>query len=506
MDLSHLKSALLFCTSCLLAVALYGQQYDRSKGFRPVTEKPDNGALLDHVKLMYDETAYDESLSRSQNTLLKSYYKKRSEACTVLLESNDVIVSGELFNYLNGLFRKLLAANPDINQSSRLVIYRNLRFNAFTMGDDIVFIHAGLLNKLYTEEELIFVIAHELAHNNLDHFQQNIINRVKFETNDTIKQQIQRASRQTYGNVTALNELLAPAIFANKEQSRRNEYAADSLGIVFYRNAGYDPAQAMGVFDAMAEAAGRKDQDAIDLVALFDLRESDPLYLKALSYRKSNSLGIFEKDDEMEPYLRSHPYGYERLTAALRITGLTEEQTYSDRDSVFMSYRYLSDGEMVHKCIRDGLLSLGFHYSAQMYERFPGDQYARNSLGLILTKLSWLKDRRTAGKYIDAQSPDFEESYDRTVFFLQSLIPSEAQLLSERIMKSLAIGEEEAELMNRVTKVIWSFQHGEYAEYELRLDLIRELLRGTIYEPFLLEVDQYYLTSGKKKITRKQNK
>jgi|GEM_PF-2449428 len=485
-----------FCIAGSLTA--WSQQYDRSGGFVPVTGKSDNRDLIDYVELMYRERPYNSSLSAVQNTQLKSHYKKRLEACKELLQGDDVIVSGDLFNYVNGIFQKLLLANPEISQQSKLVLYRNLTFNAFTMGNNVVFVHVGLLNKLYTEEELAFVLGHELAHNALKHAESNMISQVL--QNDTLKKQISQAAGKTYGNVTALNELLLPTILANKEQSRRNEYASDSLGILIYLKAGYDPAQSIGFFQALDGEEGKAQEPPLDLAALFNLQETDPLYKKAIAYRKANSLGIFEKDNEMEPYLRSHPYDADRLKAVLRIIGLTEEQTFSVRDSVYMSYRYLSDGEMVYKCLRDGLLSRGFYYSAKMDEVFPGDIFTRNSLAFILTELSYMKDRRISGKYIDTQSPNYEEAYDRAVFFLQSLVPLEAQALSEKLMEDKKVNSEEV-LMNQVTKAFWAFQHADYSQYELRYDMIREAVKGTLYEPFLLEVDRYYLTSGKKRIT-----
>ncbi len=82
-----------------------------------------------------------------------------------MLNSNSIIASGELYIKVSLIFNQIVRLNPEIPRDTRLVLYRSNDFNAFTMGDNIIFVHIGLLSDLKNEAQIALVLCHDIAHN-----------------------------------------------------------------------------------------------------------------------------------------------------------------------------------------------------------------------------------------------------------------------------------------------------------------------------------------------------
>ncbi len=54
--------------------------------------------------------------------------------------------------------------------SWQIIIVRDLSVNAYSIGNGVIYITDGTLNFVDTESELISIVAHEMAHQLLDHF------------------------------------------------------------------------------------------------------------------------------------------------------------------------------------------------------------------------------------------------------------------------------------------------------------------------------------------------
>ena len=107
----------------------------------------ENNAQLAEIKqqLIDQNLTFPSSqeLTNSQNELYKKKHKQKIEAELKMLNSNSIIATGELFVKVNSIFDRILTLNPGIPQNTRLVLYRSNDFNAFTMGDNLIFVHVG---------------------------------------------------------------------------------------------------------------------------------------------------------------------------------------------------------------------------------------------------------------------------------------------------------------------------------------------------------------------------
>lgn len=113
-----------------------------------------------------------------------------------------------------------------------ITIIRDEVFNAYTVAGGKIFIYTGLLDKLQNEDELAFVIAHEIAHNELKH----CIHRIQH-------------SYQASKLQPALGTIVQLAYAAYKHPfSKEEERQADEYAVRLMQKAGYKKAGAISFF------------------------------------------------------------------------------------------------------------------------------------------------------------------------------------------------------------------------------------------------------------------
>ncbi len=177
----------------------------------------------------------------------------------------DLIDIDYLDKYLNGILAKLLAQWPlAVDQKVRVMVTTERSFNARATLNDIV-LSMGILGDVESEDELAFVIAHELSHILLRHqdtndyfAKQSVLvskaanaamltaavddlgvqrNGEKFQLIDKDEASTQGKMEDAYRASLAVNRLSRDVI--NSAMARRDENEADLLGVDLMVKAGY---------------------------------------------------------------------------------------------------------------------------------------------------------------------------------------------------------------------------------------------------------------------------
>ena len=136
--------------------------------------------------------------------------------------------------------------------------------NAFVTGDDVVFVHSGLLSNLERPEQLMAILTHEFSHNELRHMKSNI---------EAMQRQTGMALVALAGAVAgvagggdlaqvgsgvaagASGAMVVDGAFT-RSFGRKEELAADKSGLELYARMGYDPAHFQRVFEIFREKYG----------------------------------------------------------------------------------------------------------------------------------------------------------------------------------------------------------------------------------------------------------
>lgn len=412
---NHLSQIILFLLFCPIA---FSQQAETVE------------SLVEYVTISSSDLPVHPEFTRKQEDLYKEHHLEKVKSEIALLKEDALIINGPVYAYVNQIFRKIIENNPSISQTSKLVLYRTNSFNAFTMGDDVVFFHVGILADLKSESEIALVLAHELAHNFLGHVEQAITATVLLETDEELNEELKAAVHQDYGQVTALNKVMIPRILESKATSQKHEFEADSLGAVYCKNAGFSLEKGIAMFRAM-DYHGSANSEPLDLHELPE--EFQALFAKkTANYSRIGSLGTFENNDELEPYLRSHPYDKDRYYKLASQYGITDSlETISRQpDSVFNT---------IHPEILDLAIEISFEERSftetifleiRNYAKYGDQPEYRTELSSLFSVLAFLKERRRAGSLLLLQNPKRPEDFDRFCCFAQSISPAECTAIA----------------------------------------------------------------------------
>jgi len=151
----------------------------------------------------------------------------------------------------------------------RYTVLKDNSINAFAIAGGKIYLLTGLLKAVDTEDEIAFVIGHELAHIELKH----CINRVQYAA-------IASKVEPNLGEIVQV----AYSIYSTP-YSKYDEYAADDLGVELMQKAGYKKEGAIKFFEKLIELEKEYQQDKKD--PLNDFISSHPTAEKRIERIKS---------------------------------------------------------------------------------------------------------------------------------------------------------------------------------------------------------------------------
>lgn len=153
--------------------------------------------------------------------------------------------SEEAFNVINHIGTKLVQSNG-IEKNIQFVVSDNDEANASTDVHNKIEVNSGLLKYVETEDELAFVIGHEMGHVSKNHVKKTIIrNGISATTGVAGSVLITLGSLSNSSSMIKSGAILAGTSAAdtlvNKKLSRGQETTSDLTSIDYMVKAGYNP-------------------------------------------------------------------------------------------------------------------------------------------------------------------------------------------------------------------------------------------------------------------------
>lgn len=206
----------------------------------------------------------------AQNDLIKELMQTANEVnntildLTALSDEQENLIGEELDNQiskevkitkerkfnLNRIFNNLLkyVSRTEINYSYKVV--ETDEVNAFAIAGGKMYINTGILDFLATEDEIAFVMAHEISHNELRH----CIRRVQYAA-------IASSIDPNLGEMVQV----AYSIYA-MPFTKYDEFDADELGVQLMLKAGYNKNGAVSFFEKLEKLEEEYSIDNRDAV------------------------------------------------------------------------------------------------------------------------------------------------------------------------------------------------------------------------------------------------
>lgn len=128
--------------------------------------------------------------------------------------------------------------------------------NAFCLPGGKVVVYDGILPYTKTETGLAVVLGHEIAHAVAKHSNERISQQLLVETGGSILNLLMGSQSSTAQNLVASIYGLGSNYGVMLPFSRKQEYEADKLGLIFMAMAGYNPEEAVSFWSRMSDGNG----------------------------------------------------------------------------------------------------------------------------------------------------------------------------------------------------------------------------------------------------------
>lgn len=179
------------------------------------------------------------------------------DAYQTILEKETVIESGPDVEAIRRVGERLAAIVPEHDYDWEFNLIDSEQKNAFALPGGKVAVYTGILPVLKSEAGLAAVLGHEIAHVIARHGGERLTQGVGIKV-------VQEAAAYGLGGQSAIVQKgamgalgLGLQVGAALPFSREHELEADHLGLLYAARAGYDPKEAVGVWQRMDEAGQR---------------------------------------------------------------------------------------------------------------------------------------------------------------------------------------------------------------------------------------------------------
>jgi len=353
-----------------------------------------------------------KELSKPHLSKKKKVYKKRLKLLKKQVKDSSFVFVPELSLKLEGVLDIIYKFNPYLKQYNfYFLISKSVVPNAGSYGDGNFVVNLGLFNYLDSDDELAFILCHEIAHFLNDDFNSQLNEYINTLNSSITKSRIREIKRRRYGRTTAGIELIKELSFDFFDYSREKEINADLLGYKLYKNTPFNHNAALTSLQKLGQLEDVVFNDSISLVSSFNFKEFpfNPKWIE----KKSN---IFNTKDVIDDYefekdsLRTHPHAKERVnTLSLQnsIDTINFKRSYTDIIALKKSSKKIINQVLFDFHNYDQIV----YYALRniMNNNASIEDYTNISLSLQLVHKN--KKSHKLGMYIPRESPFSEEKY-----------------------------------------------------------------------------------------------
>lgn len=233
---------IIFTSLCFL------DKIDAQNHFKPYSNKSkelaDWNTFLDQSKsqtlAQYKDYKYKSDL--------KVHITERHQELINKIEAGHFYFDKMVDSYFHRILDEIIINNPTLQKDKiRFLISRYNWPNASYIGDGVIIVNIALVDKLTHDDELAFIICHELAHYYFEHVDMSYIRSLNTLKSKETKEKIKAIKKSEYGTHSKGTSLFKGFMYDSRKHVRGHEYQADSLGLSFLMNTKYNPIAAKNV-------------------------------------------------------------------------------------------------------------------------------------------------------------------------------------------------------------------------------------------------------------------
>lgn len=256
----------LFCNAYFLC-----KSQELNENYTPIFLKSEipSGVLESYNKKKSDinKLYVSDKINKEDRDFLSSsaaFYLQKS------FQGGQIYYNDTISKYVNKLADKILENDPTLRKEINIYLTKFDIPNVTTFVDGTIFFNITLFDWLTNEDQIIFILCHEISHYKLKHSLKQI------EYNLSLSKKKKNISEED-----ELEQYLKSLSF-----SRTQELEADKSGFEMYLQLGYDPQEALKTMDILEKINIDKNEKEVNLYSFLKIdslnkrkMEKDSLFL-----------------------------------------------------------------------------------------------------------------------------------------------------------------------------------------------------------------------------------
>jgi Zn-dependent protease with chaperone function len=349
---------------------------------------------------------------------IKSMYDDRFAYITKIFNDDYFLTNDPLTEMVRRITDRIYTANPHLPRDVNVYVHRSQIPNAVSYGEGTFAIMLGLIERLETEDQLAFVMCHELAHYYRQHAELTASRIAALQSDKDIRKEIRDIRSSVYNRYARIKDLLESINLSTNHHSRQAEFEADSLGLTYYLNTDYDrraPLRVMEILDGVDEPAFK---GALDLRSHFSF-EAFPFNDKWDRYSPSELVYASMVESETDT-MKTHPSCDKRLIRLQDLLGLSDAPP-PGTDNLFEPLRLRASFETLQALYHFREYGRAFYVALVLSQQYPDHPYPQAMVSKTLYQLFKAQEAHKLHKVLAHPHPRFDENYNRVLSFLGTL-------------------------------------------------------------------------------------
>ncbi|WP_298155173.1 M48 family metalloprotease [Flavobacterium sp.] len=363
--------------------------------------------------------------------VLESYTEHAGEFLE-LIKKGVFIRDKKYSGLLENILEKIKHANPDQHfDDMKLLIAASNNSNAYNIGNDFVVFNLPIIFDIVNEYELAFILSHEMAHQKLDHVLQSLVRSKEISNSDEVKSRTRAIARQKYNKGKLASELYKQIIYGSREESRKKEVQADSLGFIFFSRAYPEyKYQAIKTLEVLKNIDVPKDSLLLaDYQRIFAKHQ---LTFKPEWIADGENHYSYQKDKSWNvDSLRTHPDCDQRIFFLKERFKIADSDVKDVSPATFQNLKKDSANEYIFAMYFIEEYGESLYNTLLSMKKNPDDVFLKKMLHDNLVKISIARNNFTANKYVRTEDPEYSDSYNQFLRFVGNLRKSELNQIIE---------------------------------------------------------------------------
>jgi hypothetical protein len=353
---------------------------------------------------------------------VKEILLERKETFYKSIKDSSFIFDKNINSYLQTILTEIYHSNPQIDSKDfYFLINKSLIPNAACYGNGIFTVNLGLFNLADNNDEIAFVICHELSHYILSHNDKSLLEYIQTFNSKDVQKKLNTASNLKYGRRAAVTSLLSDLKYNFMKHSRSDEIQADSLGMILFNKTKYNKQAAVSALKKLDFDEGMIFNSPTNLKQNFTFKDYP---FKEAWIQKDNKL--FDIDQSANDFqlnkdsLKTHPDIPLRIKTILGNNKLSATNSSGEQLDIIKkkvaenSFRIYYDGNRYDYALYQ-ILSL--HENGDI-----DDLTHIKAISTLFKKIFLLKQNHVFGKYVEPANAFSEEKYINEIrIFLNNL-------------------------------------------------------------------------------------